>query len=360
MEQIVDLFKDVVIQIATPYSTGTGFYISDFDVIVSNEHVVRDNKEVALDGRMFEKQIRRVIYVDPKFDIAFIEAPKELASLHVPLEKMEGLSEGNQVIAIGHPFGLKYTVTKGIISNLVHEHLGTTYIQHDAAINPGNSGGPLLNLDGQIIGINTFIIRDGNNIGFSLPVRYLIDTLNAFAKGQNQPGVRCNSCLNIVFEGHVHEGYCPHCGSKITMIKNIESYEAIGISKMIEEMLSELEFDVALSRRGPKNWEITHGSAKINIAYNAKNGLNICDAFLCELPSEGINEIYIYLLRQNYLLEGFSFSIKDQDIILSLLIFDQYLNQETGIKLFRELFEKADYYDNILVENYGAVWKKQN
>ena len=360
MEKIVDRFKDIVIQIATPYSTGTGFYISEYDVIVTNEHVVRENREVAIDGQIINKQIADVIYVDPKFDIAFIKAPKALQSLDVPLEKMKGLSEGHQVIAIGHPFGLRYTVTKGIISNMIHEHMGTTYLQHDAAINPGNSGGPLVNLEGKIIGINTFIIRDGNNIGFSLPVRYLIDTLNAFIKGHHQPGVRCNSCLNIVFESEVKEGYCPHCGAKIRMIKEIDLYEPIGISKIIEEMLSELEFDVVLSRRGPKNWEITHGSAKINIAYNAKNGLNICDAYLCELPSEGINKIYTYLLRQNHQLDGFSFSIKDQDIILSLLIFDQYLNQETGVKLFKELFEKADYYDNILVEEYGALWKKQN
>jgi serine protease Do len=360
MEKVIGIFKEIVIQIATPYSTGTGFYVSDYDLIVTNEHVVRDNKTLIIDGKGFEKQIAEVVYVDPKFDIAFIKAPKSLSKLHVPLEKENGLAEGNQVIAIGHPYGLKYTVTTGIISNLLHEQFGITYIQHDAATNPGNSGGPLVNLQGKIIGINTFIIKDGNNIGFSLPVRYLIDTLVAFKKGQNQPGVRCNSCLNIVFEKTADHGYCPHCGTSITLISDIEPYEPIGISRIIESMLRTLNFDVELSRRGPKNWEIVHGSAKINITYNAKNGLNICDAYLCELPSEGINEIYNYLLRQNNEIEGFCFSIKDQDIILSLLIYDQYLNQETGVKLFKELFEKADYYDNILVESYGAVWKKQN
>lgn len=360
MEEVIELYKEIVIQIATPYSTGTGFYVSEYDVIVTNEHVVRDNKQVAIDGKLIEKQIVDVLYVDPKFDIAFIAAPKKLKDLAVPLEKQTDLNEGNRVIAIGHPYGLKYTVTTGIISNLLHQQSGITYIQHDAAINPGNSGGPLINLEGEIIGINTFIIRDGNNIGFSLPVRYLIDTLAAFEKGQDQPGVRCNSCLNIVFEKTVDQGYCPHCGAKITMISDIDAYAPIGISKIIEEMLVKLGFEVELSRRGPKNWQINHGSAQINIAYNAKNGLNICDAYLCELPTTGINKIYNYLLRQNHELEGFSFSIKGQDIILSLLIFDQYLNQETGVKLFRQLFEKADYYDNILVENYGAVWKKQN
>ena len=360
MEDVIDRYKQIVIQIATPYSTGTGFYHSEFDIIITNEHVIRDNKQVIVDGDLIKKQMVDVLYVDSKFDLAFIQAPEELHDSENKFSSKLELNEGNHVIAIGHPYGLKYTVTQGIISNLTHEQSGIQYIQHDAALNPGNSGGPLIDLQGKIIGINTFIIRDGNNIGFSLPVKYLRETLEAFRKGDGAKGVRCDSCLNVVFENKVEQGYCPHCGSKITMINEIVPYEAMGVSKIIEEMLEELNFEVDLSRRGPKNWEIKHGSAKINIAYNVKNGLIICDAYLCELPGEGIKTIYEYLLRQNSKIEGFSFSIKGQDIIISLLIFDQYLNKITGIHLFNQLFEKADYFDNILVEEYGAKWKEQN
>jgi serine protease Do len=359
MEKIIDRFKDIVIQIATPYSTGTGFYISDYNVIITNEHVVRDNQKVIVDGDLISKQIVEVLYVDPKFDLAFIQAPEGLQDLEIQIDHNQQLNEGNYVIAIGHPYGLKYTVTKGIISNLVHEQSGIHYIQHDAALNPGNSGGPLVNLNGKIIGVNTFIIRDGNNIGFSLPVKYLEETLKAFYSNTENRGVRCDSCLNIVFENTVDQGYCPHCGSKITMISELEPYEPIGVSKIIEEMLIHLDFDVELSRRGPKNWEILHGSAKINISYNSKIGLIICDAYLCELPGSGIKAIYKYLLRQNHQLDGFCFSVKDQDIIISLLIYDQYLNKSTGVKLFKRLFHKADFFDNILVEEFGAKWKEQ-
>lgn len=360
MVDVIEKYKEIVIQIATPYSTGTGFYHSEFDIIITNEHVVRDNKEVIVDGDLIEKQMVDILYVDPKFDLAFIQAPDGLHDAENKFASKLELNEGNQVIAIGHPYGMKYAVTKGIISNLNHEQSGILYIQHDAALNPGNSGGPLIDLEGKIIGINTFIIKNGNNIGFSLPVKYLTETLEDFRKGAGVKGVRCNSCLNVVFENRVEQGYCPHCGSKITMINEIVPYEAMGVSKIIEEMLESLDFEVDLSRRGPKNWEIKHGSAKINIAYNVKNGLIICDAYLCELPGEGIKTIYEYLLRQNSKIEGFSFSIKGQDIIVSLLIFDQYLNKSTGIHLFNQLFEKADYFDNILVEQYGAKWKEQN
>jgi serine protease Do len=83
------------------------------------------------------------------------------------------------------------------------------------------------------------------------------------------------------------------------------------------------------------------------------------DAYLCALPKTDIKPIYEFLLRENYETEGLSFSIKDQDVVLSLLIFDRYLNLSTGMKLFRHLFERADYYDNVLVEKYGARWRKE-
>ena len=83
------------------------------------------------------------------------------------------------------------------------------------------------------------------------------------------------------------------------------------------------------------------------------------DAYLCSLPKTNIKPLYEFLLRQNYTLEGLALSIKDQAIILSLIIHDRYLNVETGLKMFQNLFEQADHYDNILVEEYGAVWRTE-
>ena len=77
------------------------------------------------------------------------------------------------------------------------------------------------------------------------------------------------------------------------------------------------------------------------------------------MPKDNINPLYEYLLKQNYEIEGLTFSIKENDIVLSLLIYDRYLNMDTGMKLFKYLFERADYYDNILVEEYGAIWKNE-
>jgi serine protease Do len=358
MNEIIDLYRSVVIQIATPYSTGTGFYLKAYDLIVTNEHVVRDNAEVVVDGDAFTKQMVPVIYIDPKYDLAFLQAPKDADAPQVELGADKKLREGDQVIAMGHPLGLKYAATGGIISSTRHEQNDIMYLQHDAALSPGNSGGPLVDQSGEIIGVNTFIMRDGNSVGFSLPVKYLHATLEEFKeKMTDKIATRCASCSNIIFEGEVKQGYCPHCGAKVQLPTDVEAFEPLGVAKTIEGIIEKIGYTVELTRVGPNKWEIQKGSAKIYISYYEKTGLITGDAYLCLLPRENIKPLYEYLLRQNYQTEGLTFSIREQDIILSLLIFDRYLNVETGFKLFGHLFDKADHYDNILVEQYGASWK---
>lgn len=357
MRDIIELYRGVIIQIATPYSTGTGFYLKEPNIIVTNDHVVRDNRKVVVDGERIDKQLVSVIFSDPKHDLAFLEAPDQQEMPGLELLGEVEVKAGDPVLAIGHPFGLKFISTQGIISNTLHEQNDLNYWLHDAALNPGNSGGPLVDGEGRVIGVNTFIIKDGNTIGFALPVSYLKDSITEFKKEEGGVVARCHACSNLVTETTIDNGYCPHCGAKVELPSESEVYEPVGVAKTIEAMILEAGHDVQLSRRGPNNWEIHEGSARINIAYYEKTGLITGDAYLCLLPKSKIGPLYQYLLRQNYEIEGLNFSIKDKDIILSLLIYDRYLNVETGLHLFKRLFEKADYYDNVLVEEYGALWK---
>ena len=360
MKEIIDLYRDVVIQIATPYSTGTGFFLKQYGLIVTNEHLIRDNAEVLISGETFSKKLVQVLFIDARLDLAFLQAPEMNEVPDIPLGDSDTIHPGDRILVLGHPFGLSYASTQGIVSNTSHEQDGITFFQHDAALNPGNSGGPLVSQGGEVMGINTFVIRDGENIGFSLPVNYLKETLQAYQEHHGQIGVRCTSCSNLVFADTINQSYCPFCGSKVTLPSEIEPYEPIGVPKTIEDMLERLGQEVRLARRGPNNWEIIEGSARINISYYEKTGLITGDAYLCTLPRKNIQPLYEYLLRQNYLVSGLTFSIKEQDIILSVLIYDRYLNVESGSELFRHLFDRADHYDNILVETYGASWKHED
>lgn len=363
MQHQLEIFKGAVVQIATPFGTGTGFYLQKPNLIVTNHHVVDDSREVVIEGVGVKRQIVAVLFTDERYDLAFLDAPAEAQQLPtIGLGKSQTILEGDLVLAVGHPFELKYTFTQGIVSNPRHVLNNLYYIQHDAAINPGNSGGPLFNNRGEVVGVNTAIILNANTIGFSLASQHLEDEIEEFLNGGRKIGTRCPSCSTFVFEDTIQQNdYCPSCGAKVKLPSQIEDYKPEGFSHTIEKLLERNGYDVRLLRQSTCSWEVRKGSAKIDITYHERsNGLIMCDAVLCSLPRQNITPIYEYLLRQNNLNENITFSVQGQDIILSLLIFDRYLQEDIAAKLLADLFEKADFYDNILVEQYGALWKTEH
>ncbi len=155
-------------------SLGSGVIVDKRGYILTNNHVIEqaDQIEVRLSDK--RKFTATVIGKDPKTDLAVIkiDAPGDL-----PVAKQGNSAKiriGEWAIAIGNPFGLDQTVTVGVISAVGRADVGITtyedFIQTDASINPGNSGGPLLNLNGEVIGINTAIVATGQGIGFAIPI----------------------------------------------------------------------------------------------------------------------------------------------------------------------------------------------
>jgi serine protease Do len=158
--------------------------------ILTNNHVVAEADELKVnfvDGKSVSAQ---VVGTDPKTDLAVVKVdPAAVADLKVArLGDSDRLQVGEWVIAIGNPFGLDHTVTVGVLSAKNRGIGAATYedfLQTDASINPGNSGGPLVNLDGEVIGINTAIAGIGTGIGFAVPstmARPIIDQLIASGK----------------------------------------------------------------------------------------------------------------------------------------------------------------------------------
>ncbi|GAB4248288.1 MAG: trypsin-like peptidase domain-containing protein [Saprospiraceae bacterium] len=359
MSDIIKTYRNAIVQIATPYSTGTGFYLRNAGYIVTNEHVVRGNREVIIDGALLERQLVPVSFTDQHHDLALLRFYDEKMP-QLPITGRDDVKEGDKVLAMGHPFGLRFSTTSGIISNTTFREGGISYYQHDAALNPGNSGGPLVNERGEVIGINTFVLRDGQNMGFALPVKLLLQTLEEVKKLERGSATRCHSCDNIVFEETAQGNYCPHCGATINLPGKEDQYQPTGIARTLEQILEQCGYDVRLSRRGPNAWQVEKGSATINISYYEPAGIISGDAVLCQLPKENIADIYAYLLRQNFELEGLSFSLRRNQIVLSFIIMDSHLNMDTGLERFQHLFQKADDYDNILVEQYGASWVEED
>jgi serine protease Do len=356
MEKNIATFKDIVIQIATPYSTGTGFYIHDYDLIVTNHHVIEGNSAVIIDGERVNKQMATVVFTDPKHDLAFLKTVESLKDL--PAVAMGGYlpcKEGDVVLALGHPLGLKFSSTQGIISNTKHQYRNLTYYQHDAALNPGNSGGPLMNASGEVIGINTFIIQNGQNLGFSLPVGYVQKALEDISGNFEICSTRCPSCENIVTSRTIDAGFCQHCGSVVVLPTDTEDYIPIGVSRNIEDVLTQLGYHVPLSRKGPCSWEVQQGSATVLISYYEPTGQILGEITLGLVPKDNIKPLYEFLLRKNYVLQSLTLSILEQEIILSLLIQDRYMHPETTLSLFKHLLEQADELDDFLVNTFGTI-----
>jgi len=152
---------------------GSGFIIDKAGYIVTNNHVVDGADSIKVILKDETEYNAEVIGRDPVTDIALIkiEAKHDLPS--VPLGSSDNLKVGEWVTAIGSPFGLQYTVTAGIVSakgRVIGSGPYDDFIQTDASINPGNSGGPLINMQGQVVGINTMIIAGGQGIGFAIPI----------------------------------------------------------------------------------------------------------------------------------------------------------------------------------------------
>ncbi len=358
-QNTIELYGDAIIQIATQTGTGTGFYVKEFDVIVTNNHVVDNNAEVTIKGKNFDKTLSRVWYTDRKHDLAFLQPPTGAMLAEIRLGNYEELKDGDEVVAIGHPFGLNYTATQGVISKVDRIRDGLKFIQIDAAINPGNSGGPLVNVKGEIIGVNSFIIRGGDNLGFALPVNYLRIALQLYSPNKGMPGTRCASCDFLVTSSNIDAAkYCPSCGTEVKLPEMPEKEpEVVGVAKTIEGILKELGKDIKLARNGVNNWEVEEGTAKIKIAYNPDNYFIAGDAFLCQMPNDAtkIKPLYQYLLEENYNLTGLVLSCNGQNIVLSCILYDLDLTPEKGKEQFQHFFKKADEYDDYLKKEFACL-----
>lgn len=350
--------SDVIIQIATPNSTGTGFYLKQYDLIVTNEHVIRSDKSVVINNPHFESQLVEVLFIDEKYDIALLSANDVGKYLQEVTINDVAIQLGEEVIAMGHPFGMQFSSTSGIISNQEHHIDDIHYVQHDATLNPGNSGGPLVGLTGNVVGVNTFLNAKGVSLAYALPSSILIEIIEQYLPIRGTIAQRCPSCQFMIKEADLSSNYCMKCGTQISPISKWQAHIPAGIDKTIEDMLSDQGFDVRLSRRGPAQWYVERGSAGIKISYHEKSGLIEGDAYLVQLPDDNIDQLYKFLLQQNYEMDGLTFSVKSNHVVLSLLVYDQYFDHVVSSKLFKKLYETADHFDDVLVNDFQAKWNK--
>jgi len=170
---------------------GSGFIIHKDGYVLTNNHVIEGANDITVKLANEHEYAARVVGTYPPLDVALLKMDAKEALVVAPLGNSERLDIGEWVIAIGNPFGLSHTVTAGIVSAKGRRDVTpgnepnlARFIQTDASINPGNSGGPLINVRGEVIGINTAINAAGQGIGFAVPIDMVKTVLGQLAQGK--------------------------------------------------------------------------------------------------------------------------------------------------------------------------------
>jgi len=234
----------------TQRSLGSGFIISEDGYIITNNHMVANAEKVTIelvDGRTMEA---RVVGTDVESDVAVVKIQAEgLAPM--TFGDSESLRIGEWVLAIGNPLGLSHTVTVGIVSAKGRSGFNVAtyenFIQTDAAINMGNSGGPLINLDGQAVGINTFILGPGAGnvgIGFAIPINIVKDVAD-----------------QLIRTGTVERGYLGMIPQDLTP----ELAEAFRLPESRGAVLAQVEPNSPAARAGLERGDVVLGFGGVKV-----------------------------------------------------------------------------------------------
>lgn len=202
IKKLTEKFSSGVVMVQTPIGTGSGFIVNDNGFLLTNFHVIEKQTRIKIkifhtkdNDKGFVEKIYKdvsIIAINQALDIALLKinnAEKEVLS-PLFLGNITDVKTGDPVFAIGNPFGLKRSVSQGIISTTNRHFRGYLYIQTTAPINPGNSGGPLLNMRGEVVGITNMSALFSDGLGFAIPVnmvKLFLDNREAFAYDKDNP-----------------------------------------------------------------------------------------------------------------------------------------------------------------------------
>jgi S1-C subfamily serine protease len=180
---IIESVIKSVVTIKTDLNQGTGFIIDEEGYIITNLHIIENAKMAGVYTYEGNQHSVKLIGINKLMDLALLKIEGNFNRLNFT-ESSDNILVGEKVIAIGNPLGLQFSVSEGIISAMHRPGPNemNIYIQTDTALNPGNSGGPLINKNGEVIGINNFKIGSGENLGFALESNSIKQIINNITK----------------------------------------------------------------------------------------------------------------------------------------------------------------------------------
>ena len=346
--------------------TGSGVIISSDGYIVTNNHVIDGASEIEITLNNSKKLTAELIGTDKKNDIALLKIDADYELPYVPFGNSDNAKIGEWVLAVGNPYNLKSTVTAGIISAKGRDLQGNTnidaFIQTDAAVNPGNSGGALVNIRGELVGINTAITsRTGSYIGYSFAVpsnitKKIVDDLLEFGAVQeaiigigidsNAEGIKGVKIGNVDEESEAFKVGL-QTGDIITKVNNVEITKFSDLKGQLTAKRPGEFVDITVDRDGEllvKNIKLS----KKNIFVSRSFGVQLKDLTVEEQKEKGVSGGAKIVATQN---KAFNYYNVGKDYVISKIngkevsganeavsILDEYTGNE---RLFLELISPS-------------------
>lgn len=351
MSQLPENSRDSVFKINTSAGTGSGFYLKNRGILVTNFHVVQGFRTVAIEDQEKERYTAKVVFVNPYSDLAFLRPMRNLRPPDAAFDSFAQVENREQVFVLGYPFGMPYTETKGIVSSARQLMDGRHYIQTDAAVNPGNSGGPVVNTRGELVGITTSKFTNADNMGFAIPVEVLNEDLETLNMNQKLDyAVKCDSCKTLLFE---KTEYCDNCGNSIDP-DVFDQFKPNRIAAFIEDALHLMGMDPVLARNGEDYWEFHYGSTLITVYFFDREYLHTMSP-INELPTSNLEPLFKYLLSMP--LPTYKLGVLDNKIFISYRVHmsDIFSSYDSRIRKDLAIFPiKADEMSRFFQEKFGC------
>lgn len=281
-----------VFKVSHARGSGSCFYLKEQDLFVTNSHVVRGFREVAIEDHTQQRYVAKVLLANPDADVALLKAKGDfshLPALHLASQETE---IGEKIRVAGYPFGIPFTVTEGTVSSPRQFIDGHYRVQTDAAVNPGNSGGPMFNEQNEIVAITTSKFTDADNMGFGIPIATLRPLLEQSRRlNPEHLHLQCSCCDEIIAED---EDYCPSCGNKLPFyLFNERSLTDLAV--YCEKAIGDMGVNPVLARTGHETWNFHKGKSEIRLFVYRQTFL-FCTSPINVLPKKNFKALLDYLI----------------------------------------------------------------
>jgi serine protease Do len=353
MNNIVSDIANAVFKISHSEGSGTGFYLNDKKILVTNYHVVGGFRQVSVEDQKLNRYLADVIVADQDNDMAFLKVRADFNLPQIEFSPAGQLKSSDQVYVLGYPYGMPYTVTEGIVSAPNQLMDGRYYVQTDAAVNPGNSGGAVVDSTGKLVGITTAKFTEADNMGFAIPVEKLREELSLLEQNpENKYAIKCSSCGALMTE---QVEYCNNCGNQIDL-KLWDEPILTNFGIFVEEALKMGGINPILTRTGYEFWSFYQGSSLLRIFVYDKSFMYATSP-LNALPNTNLEALYKYLASNP--IPPYQLGVYENTIYISYRrhMTDLFTPEKDKIKQELSAFPvKADEMDDFFVKEFGCKY----